>query len=380
MKIMLIEDDNTKARTINGYLNKQGVPDNRIIRVKTMSEFTAEFSDDIGLFIIDLNLPSIEKGVATQNGKTILESIIKAGRGDALLLAISSYPQDFPELRSHFEAHGCILADFQNKRGWQSTLDHLLIQLNKNTRFDFLVFCALPEERNPYIVLLEGKQSSRSDIDCFDTEINGHKGSIILLPRMGLVDAAIIAGQCIDRFKPRIVGMSGICGGFPDRAQYGQLIFSSMAYEYQSGKWASDGFSQEPYQVPTEHIALTQLKRIASQPGLIDELESGFRGKRPSESFDPAPGIFTSGSAVIADQKFLEQIKIIHRKVAALDMEVFAIQRAAEISPHKPICICAKTVVDLCDKNKGDDIHLYGSYVSAKFLIKSIKELLTKNK
>ena len=374
MKVMLIEDDNAKARTISAHLNKQGIPDERILRAKNMSDFTAGLSGDIGLFIIDLNLPNIDNGTASQNGKAILECIIKAGRDDALLLAISSYPEDFPELREYFEAHRCILANFQNKKGWQSTLDHLLIQLNKNIRLDFLIFCALQEERNPYVALTPGKQIARGGIDCYDIEIDGNKGSVILLPQMGLVNAAVIAGLCIDRFKPRVVGMSGICGGFKSRAKLGQLIVSSMAYEYQSGKWASDGFLHEPYQVPTDHITLTNLKVLLSNHELITELEEGFRGTRPGEAHPPEIGIFTSGSAVIADNKFMKQIQAIHRKVTALDMEIFSIHRAAELSPHKPPCICAKTIVDLCDSSKNDKIHQYGSYISAKFLVKAITD------
>jgi nucleoside phosphorylase len=374
MKVMLIEDDNAKARTISAHLNKQGIPDERILRAKNMSDFTAGLSSDIGLFIIDLNLPNIDNGTASQNGKAILECIIKAGRDDALLLAISSYPEDFPELREYFEAHGCILANFQNKKGWQSTLDHLLIQLNKNIRLDFLIFCALQEERNPYVALTPGKQIARGGIDCYDIEIDGNKGSVILLPQMGLVNAAVTAGLCIDRFKPRVVGMSGICGGFKSRAKLGQLIVSSMAYEYQSGKWASDGFLHEPYQVPTDHITLTNLRVLLSNHELINELEEGFRGTRPGEAHHPEIGIFTSGSAVIADNKFMTQIQAIHRKVTALDMEIFSIHRAAELSPHKPPCICAKTIVDLCDSSKDDKIHNYGSFISAKFLVKAIND------
>lgn len=378
MKVMLIEDNKTKSDAISDHLKSRGISEKDIIHAKTMSDFTANLNKDIGLFIIDFNIPNIDNGAATKNGKSILETIIKAGKDSALLLAISSYPDDFPELRELFEAHGCILADFENKSGWQSTLDHLVIQLNKTLRLDFLIFCALHEERKPYIVLTPGKQVARAGIDCYDIEMDGKRGSVVLLPQMGLVSAAVVAGQCIDRFKPHVVAMSGICGGFKDRAQLGQLIVSTMAYEYQSGKWASDGFRQEPYQVPTNHVTLTDLKVTLNNSELILELEEGFRGKRPSEASPPIAGIFTSGSAVIADKEFMDQIQAIHRKVAALDMEIFAIHRAAELSSGNPPCICAKTVVDLCDSDKNDDIHLYGSYISAKFILKAIRNFFSK--
>ena len=157
----------------------------------------------------------------------------------------------------------------------------------------------------------------------------------------------------------------------------GQLFVSSMSYEYQSGKWASDGFKKEPYQVPTDHVTLTELKVLINSDELISELEQGFNGNRPEVRRKPEVGVFTSGSAVIADQQYLSQIEEIHRKVNVLDMEVFAVQRAAELSPYKPPCICAKTVVDLCNNDKGDNIHEYGSYISAKFLVKAVNNFFT---
>jgi nucleoside phosphorylase len=377
MRIMLIEDEEKKYRTIISYLQKKGVLLNDIIRAKNMTDFSATYVNaDIGLFIIDLKLPNFDNGAASMNGKAILETIVKA-KHDALLLAISSYPNDFPELREYYEANGCILTDYANTKGWKSTLDHLLTQLKKNLKFDFIILCALQKERNPYITLNKGSPVTRSGIDCFDTEIGGKKGSVVLLPQMGLVNTAVTASLCIDRFKPAVVGMSGICGGFEGRANMGQLIVSSMVYEYQSGKWASDGFKQEPYQVQTDHVTLTELRALTNCDELISELEQGFKGDRPRTSQKPEVGVFTSGSAVIADQQYISQIEGIHRKVNALDMEVFAVQRAAELSPYKPPCICAKTVVDLCSKDKNNELHSYGSFISAKFLIKAINNFFT---
>lgn len=374
MKIMLIEDNGPKSIAIKKHLQANGVIEEDIIQAKNMTDFAANLNADIGLFIIDLKLPSIENGTASQNGKAILESIIKAGKHNALLMSISSYPDDFAELREYFESHGCILADFSKKSAWQSTLDHLLIQLKKNIKFDFLIFCALHEERSPYVVLSSGKHEIRSGVDCYDIQLAEKKGSVILLPQMGLVNAAVTVSLCIERYKPSVIGMSGICGGFKENAQLGQLFISSMAYEYQSGKWASDGFKQDPYQVKTEHITLTELTSLTNSVNLIQELEAGFNGTRPAKAQKPATGIFTSGSAVIADEKFLGQIQSTHRKVNALDMEVFAVKRAAELSPYKPACICAKTVVDLCNQDKNNELHAYGSYISAKFIIKAIQK------
>lgn len=238
-----------------------------------------------------------------------------------------------------------------------------------------MIFCALKEERDPYVVLLNVNKSTRGGFSFYDVNIAGKIGAVVLMPQMGLVNAAITASMCIDKYKPKVIGMSGICGGFPKRAILGQLFVSAMAYEYQSGKWSNDGFKQEPYQASADHLTLTKIKSLLDTDDLLSTLENGFKGgNRPSAPQAPQTGIFTSGSAVIADANLLTQIETIHRKVDALDMEVFSLLRAAELSPHKPPCICAKTVVDLCGESKDDHLHKYGSYISAKFIISAIEK------
>ncbi|WP_182286850.1 nucleoside phosphorylase [Comamonas testosteroni] len=374
MKILLIEDNEKKRRVISKYLESKGISAKDILYAKTMTDFSAHLGSEIGLFIIDFYLPYVDGGEAQPNGKAILQSIIKAGKVDALLLAISSHPDEFPELRSMYEANGCILANYEDKRSWQSTLDHLLVQLRKNTRFDFVVFCALQEERNPYATLLNCQPVIRAGIDCLDFTLDGRRGTAVLLPQMGLVNAAITAAICIERFRPTLIGMSGICGGFEKRTNLGQLLISSMSYEYQSGKWSSDGFLHEPYQVSTDHLTLVRLRALAASNQLVSSLEAGFTGEKPKVETSPEVCIFTSGSAVIASDTYLQQVALIHRKVTALDMEVYAIQRAAELSTCTPACICAKTVVDLCGTEKNDDLHAYGSFISANFMISAFKK------
>lgn len=379
MKIMLIEDNKQKQEEISNHLISRGMYQKDIILVENLTDFFAKAKSDIGLFIIDIRIPNFDDSSASQNGKTIVEALVKMGRSDALLLAISSYPEDFLDLRQYFEMHGCILCDYKEKKNWQSTLDHLLVQAKRDAKFDFLIFCALEEERNPYIAWFpDGRKIIRGGIECFDIEVEGRSGSVILHSKMGLVNAAAVSAVSIDRYRPNVVAMSGVCGGFKSRASLGQLLISEMVYEYQSGKWTGDGFSQEPYQVPTEHVLLTSLRKLSSEPELLAELENGFKGTRPSEQNKPVAAVFTSGSAVIADKKYLDQVEVIHRKVSGLDMEIFALQRAAHLAVTNPPCICAKVVVDLCDSEKSDKIHAYGSFISARFVLKAIADYFSK--
>ena len=143
----------------------KGVNANDVVYVENMTDFTSSIHHDIGLFIIDLKLPNYDSGEASHNGRAILESIVKTKKNDCLLLAISSFPDEFADLRNFYESNGCILSNYSDVKGWQSTLEHLLIQLNKNITMDFIVFCALKEERDPYATLLEVKKHNRGGID-----------------------------------------------------------------------------------------------------------------------------------------------------------------------------------------------------------------------
>jgi nucleoside phosphorylase len=371
---MLIEDNKEKARDIADYITSKGLDRESILFAENLADVSAGLKYDIGLFIIDLKLPSIADGAATNSGKTILQMIIRSGQTNASLLAISSYPTEFPELRDEYESHGCVLADYSDPTKWKTALDHLLVRLKLQVRKEFIIFCALREERKPYVGLLEVQRETRFGVEFMDATIAGRKGTIALLPQMGLVNAAVTAALCIDRLRPSLVCMSGICGGFEGRAQLGQLVFSTMAYEYQTGKWANDGFKQEPYQVKIDHLVDTMLRAMADESNFLSSLERDFGGEyRAAKRSEVLPGIFTSGSAVIAQEKFMSEIATFHRKVHALDMEIFAIKRAVELSPQKPSCICAKTVVDLGQEDKNDQLHSYGSHISAKFIINAIE-------
>jgi len=220
---------------------------------------------------------------------------------------------------------------------------------------------------------LGGVPKFKDNVYRFDVVSGGRRGLIIDLPRMGLVDAAVTAGQCIEKFRPKLVAMSGICAGFPGRAELGQLLVAELAYEYQSGKWTADGFSQEPYQVAVaEHVRVLAMEML-DDPGLLSRLEEGWRSDRPSGMGAPKPAIFTSGSAVIASSDLMEQVATLHRRVSGLDMETYAVMRAAQVAPCKPDFICAKTVVDLAGADKNDKLHPYGSMISAKFTVDFIE-------
>ena len=374
MKILITEDNDRKLREIVSYLISLGVCEENILTASHMAEFLSKFDDAISICIIDLRIPAYEDAEPETNGIGVLQAVERLAGGRVKLLAISSYPQEFGPIREKFESRGCMLVDFDQKDVWQSVLRLMIVQSQSSAVMDFLIFCALRSERAAYTGMSElgGSPMFKDNLTRYDITIAGRKGSVIELPRMGLVDAAAVAATCIERFKPRVVAMSGICAGVAGRVELGQLLISDMAYEYQSGKWTDDHFSQEPYQVPISEDFRTTIRELIEDDKLLSRLEDGWHSHRQPTMSVPKLGAFTSGSAVIASERLMAQIISNHNRVAGLDMEVYGLHRAAHIAQCKPDVVCAKTVVDLADAGKDDTLQAYGSYISAKFVIEAI--------
>jgi nucleoside phosphorylase len=375
MKILIIEDDEQKQGEIFSYIETLGVATSNILLAKNMAEFLGKFDSEVTLCIIDLRLPAFHGGSQDNNGIGVLQAIDKAGASHVKLLAISAYPDEFANIRAQFESRGCLLLDFKQKEVWQGVLRQMVVEGQSIERLDFIIFCALRHERAPYTAMeqLTGSAKSKDNLTRFDITIAGRRGTIIEMPRMGLVDAAITAGQCIEKFKPKIVAMSGICAGFAKNAALGQLLVPELAYEYQSGKWTDEGFSGEPYQVPISETVRVLARELIEDTELLPRLEKHLKLKRPSEMNEPKLATFTSGSAVIASDQYMEQVATLHRRVSGLDMEVYAVHRAAHIASCKPDVICAKTVVDLAGGDKDDALQPYGCVISARFIVEALE-------
>jgi adenosylhomocysteine nucleosidase len=376
MKILITEDDDAKRAEIVRFVENLGVAPADILTAIDMADFMGKFDENIGICVIDLRLPAYDGGGPDLNGIGVLQVVDKKGGGRVKLLAISAYPEEFANIRGQFESRGCLLVNYNQRDVWQSVLKQMIVQAKAEETMDFVIFCALRAERTAYTLLpeIETTPVFKDNVTRLDVAIGSAKGTVVELPRMGLVDAASIVGACIEKYKPKVVAMSGVCAGFIERAELGQLLVSELAYEYQSGKWTDEGFSQEPYQIPiSEKLRIVVRELLETPDDLLAKLETGWKGDRPGKMSMPKLAAFTSGSAVIASEKFIAQVANHHRRVSGLDMEIYAVQRAAHTARCAPEALCAKVVVDLADGDKNKRLQPYGSFVSANFIVTALR-------
>lgn len=379
MRVVVFEDNHTKYSAIKDALISKGVNERGIFRLETVAEFVAISNKNFDLCIIDIRMPGITGGESRSAGPEILQMLDYSGQQKIPVLAITAFGEEADRHRSTFAARGCIIYDFDKPELWQQALDIFLAQAKDRGRYDFIIFTALSKERLGFASdeQIKFESVARYGLDLWDCEVAGRAGTIVLLPRMGLVNATAVVSRVLERYAPEVMAMSGICGGIRGNCELGQLLIADVCWEYQSGKWLDEAFEAEPYQTKLDEGTRAVLSKLLDDGDLLANLEHGFRGKsRPAEVSKPKLAAFTSGSAVIASEKRLKGVEMQHRKVAGIDMEVYGFHRAIELSGQQVKSFSAKVVVDRADMAKDDRLHEYGSYLSARFVLKALPYLL----
>jgi nucleoside phosphorylase/CheY-like chemotaxis protein len=378
MSVVVFEDNDAKWNVIRSTLIEKGIKESGIKRIDSISQFVEISGKPIDLCIIDLLMPGVSGGDARNAGSELLQMLDYSGMQRIPVLAITAYSEEAIQQREAFSARGCIIYNYDERHVWSQALDIFIAQAKEKGRYDFLIFTAIKPERDAYIKLLESKVEStqRSGLDLLECDVDGKAGAIVLLPRMGIINAAIVTARALELYTPSVVAMSGICAGVGSSAELGQLIIADIVWEYQSGKWLDDAFEAEPYQVSIPQNTRLTLSKLLDAEGLLPQLEAKFTGKvRPSQRSAPKLAPFATGSAVIASERRLSTVQRQHRKVAGLDMEVFGFHRAVESSGQTPHAFSAKVVVDKADVAKCDALHDYGCTVSAQFVLHALRVL-----
>lgn len=383
MTIVVFEDDENKWSVIRESLREKGVKDNGIKRIDNVAQFAELAGRPIDLCIIDVRMPGVSGGETRSAGVELLRMLDYSGLQRVPVLAITAYPDEASLHQNEFASRGCIVYDYNDRKTWSQALDIFITQSKEKGRYQFLLFTALKKERDAYLKLpgFIVDSTQRQGLDLWETEIEGKPGAIVLLPRMGIINAAVITARALELYCPMTVAMSGICAGIGDNAQLGQLLVADVIWEYQSGKWIKDAFEVEPYQISIRQDTRLGLSKLLETQGLVSRLERSFSGgDRPSKLSMPKLVPFTSGSAVIASAERLAGVKSQHRKVAGIDMEVYGFHRAVELCAESIHAFSAKVVVDKANEAKGDELHTYGSFVSAAFTVEAVRLLLNEKK
>lgn len=385
MNILLLEDKVEKREEIKKIV-LEIVSGAKIKDVMNWHDYSRQIVETkFDLILLDLLVPRSARDPRVEDHhlqlvETTREFDSKSFRTPAIV--ITEYLEESEEYFIDLNKVDINVISFDSKGEWKEALKLKILAAQPKPKFEFVIFCALVIEVNAYENVVDsfGNLRTISGLLCREVMIAGQKGVIVQAPRMGLVTAAVTASFAIERFEPRLVCMSGICGGVPQESAIYDLLITDVCHQHDVGKWSNEGFKSEHYDVQIDNDIRNKLEELRASVSVQNLIAANLGVKKseyPLELEEVKPNLrivsSSSGSAVIAEEGKTASLSVGQRKLAGFDMEIFAVYEAARLAAGKPTFFAAKTVVDDGGKNKGDRFHRVGSLVSAKFVTEAIR-------
>ena len=386
MKILILEDEDSKYDEIKSEIY-QIIPDAEIQRERNWCNYTLEIAKTkFDLILLDLLVPRSGKDDTVEDHSDQLVSATrdyesKSFRTPAVVL--TRYVEDLGGGVYDLNAVDITVIPFNDHGKWKESLRLKLLAAQPKKKYEFVIVCALDKEINAFERLTDtwGALKTTSGLVCREVQIDTYKGVIVRAHRMGLVAAAVTATMALERFEPRLICMSGICGGVAGESEIYDLLVTQICHQHDAGKWSNEGFKSEHYDVQIDMDVHNKLLELCSDASLKDYLLKGLtpsRSEFPAELEQVSCNVkvdvpTSSGSAVMAEDGKTSSLASGQRKLAGFDMEIYSVYEAARLAANKPAFFAAKTVVDDGGKNKGDKFHRIGCLLSAKFIVKAIR-------
>ncbi|CAM3049626.1 Response regulator receiver domain protein [Ectopseudomonas mendocina] len=204
-----------------------------------------------------------------------------------------------------------------------------------------------------------------------------YKVAAAFAPRMGPVASAVLATKGVLTLNPKLVIMSGICAGMPQKAEIGDVIAAEVSWDWQSGKYIDangvEQFQISPHQIVLPDAVRNQLLLLKRDQEFWNSLAiNAVEFKKPIPKLVLGP--MATGSSVLADARVSERIKSQqHKNLSGLDMETYGVYAAVQSCRPDINVIALKAVCDQGDMQKDDQYQSYASFVSAKATLHFIK-------
>jgi nucleoside phosphorylase len=245
-----------------------------------------------------------------------------------------------------------------------------------DSRVDFVVVTALPEERDAVLDRLPGYRQlppASDDIRTYfqsdllvtfpDNSSGTYRIVVMCLLGMGRVQAVTAATDAIRRWRPRYILLIGIAGGIATQnVRIGDILISDQIVDYELQKITSRGpeIRWEIQRADPRLLDASNNYRGENWQELIQlKRPDGMKSKRHT-------GPIASGDKVIAFDKVLARYRDVWPKLIGVEMEAGGVATAAFQSTDRPGFFMVRGVSDLADKDKNSsDVEKWRSYACA---------------
>lgn len=387
MNILILEDDQDKMDAVKAEIldfNDKIVVE-MCVNFQEFSQKTQRKKYD--LVIVDLLVPLFKDSTGTSDVANLIVDIFQdreCANSLTPVLALTRFDSAAEENFKALNLQDITVVTFTDDGGeWRRILRAKVSSCFPSPTYEFLIVCALPKEARGFqeAGYKVGEATTIQGLNCRELYIGGRLGAIITAPRMGLVNCAIITSRAIDLFKPKLVCMSGICAGIEGKAKIYDVVVSQVCQQHDFGKWGANGYEPEIYNVQIPPKLEQRITELLEKKEFIGAVHAGIvlaRDEFPENQNSLDAKILlaptSSGSAVVADEEMVKEIKTQHRKMTAFEMESFAVYEAARLASNPPLYFSAKAVVDDGGRNKGDNFHRVACVLSARVVYELIEQ------
>lgn len=389
MKILILEDETNKFLSVDKLI-KDSVKlcSPSVQRASNFMEFVQHSErTKFDLLIIDLLIPMRANEDATDQAYQIVTQLagLECTNYGVPTVALTRYDSAAEGNFKFLNQKGITIVTYdESDEAWKESLVKIIIDCTPLIKYDFAVVCALRKERDAFdeIGFEVGNEVIIEDLSCKEVEIGSKRGLLVIPTRMGLVSSAIACTKVIERFKPKLITMSGICAGIKTESNIYDIVIPEVCYQHDSGKWTDQGFIHEPFHIALENGLRLKLESIINSLGFNESLTDDIN---PIETELPqgmdklscrtriAPS--SSGSAVVGRKAMAKTISQMHRKAASFEMESYALYESAYASYQKPLYFSAKCVVDNGDEEKSNQYQRIACLLSASAVATIIARL-----
>lgn len=392
MKVLIVDDMAGKADKLRALLVEAGIPRLAIeVVASAMAARDRLRTESFTLMVLDLLLPLREQDQpAVSVALDLLEEIVErdAYHKPQNIVGFTAYPEAEGQALEKFKRRLWTIVSYDAMTSdWEEVFKNMASYLLRQEaeagkrayRTDLCIVTALQIELDAIFALNWDWQDPEPLDDATFVRrgrfVSGGKSCSVVAacaPRMGSVAAGLLSTKLISHFAPRFVAMPGICAGVRGKVEIGDLVLFDPAWEWASGKIADDDggsyLEPSPHQIPLSEFVVARAEQLKRQEG-------AWRSAFESWAGDPAPpntpklfiGPGASGSAVVSHAATVEAIKQQHRRLLAVEMEVYGVYAAARASSWpRPTALALKSVCDFADDTKADTHQKFCCFVSAR--------------
>jgi nucleoside phosphorylase/CheY-like chemotaxis protein len=394
MKILIVDDNPRRYERLVSKLTERGLERDCVDIVTSAMDARHKLRETkYDLLIIDILLPlRPEDAPEERHSRELLAELVDTDelQKPRQIVGLSAYSDAAGRIAPFFRDRIWTVIEYSEQNDdWISQISNCVAYLHSEletpalpvSKVDVAIICALADPELRAIVGLPWTWNAARPIDditfVHDALIsisNGIQLTAIAASatRMGMVSTALLSAKIIEKFRPKVIVVAGICAGVRGKTNLGDAILIDPSWDYQSGKRAEEdetsSFAIAPHQIPVLPSIRSRFEQLKADRTLLSSISDGW----PAGAAHPLRlivGPVASGSAVLADARIMAEVRQQHRELCGVEMEAYGMYFAATYaSSPRPIFFGIKSVCDFGESDKNDDAQRYAAYTSAEIV------------